>query len=205
MKKNSSNSGFLARFLKLNSSLMGGKNFFVKFMFIIIIGVFTINFGVSILFGITIFLFVGIASLAGDKDAERLAKKADKGIVSFAKYAISGDLGDSLSKSIVDTAVKAVKGKLDVELRDQHMSIADISLLKEYFKLLNIKNKKAIKLVKSDGGPKVLKNYRKTYGSVDKLSDSIAKEKAVKKAFRKKAKKARKAVKSATSWSTSPQ
>ena len=191
--KLASNAGYVSRFLKLVDSFFSGKGFFTKVgMLVVIIGLFLPNLAVSLVFFVLIFIFVAVVALMKEKDVERISKQSSKGVVAFGKYAISGDIGSSLAKSIGDTVVSAIGEKLAVELRLQKLTLSEIGALTKYFKLLKVKDKVALKFVKANGAKKTLAAYDQAHGSVMRLEGKIQKEKEAKAALKKAAKKAAK-------------
>lgn len=207
MKNNplASNAGFGSRFLVLMSAFFGGKGFFTKIGFVLVIIVLLVpNLLVTVVFSVLVLGFVAVIALTKDKDVEKVVKKSSKGVVPFAKYAINGDIGGSVARSVGDSFISATGGKLDVELRKQGLKLVDIGSLKKFFKLLKIKDKQALKLVKANDGSKVLSSYIKTYGTLLVFQRKLNKEKEAKKVLKNAAKARKMKVSKVTSWSATP-
>lgn len=191
--KLASNAGYVSRFLLLVEAFFSGKGFFTKVgMLVIILGLFIPNLAVSVVFFVLIFIFVAVVALMKEKDVNKITKQSSKGVVAFGKYAISGDIGSSLAKSIGDTVVSAIGEKLAIELRLQKLTLSEIGSLTKYFKLLKVKDKTALKFVQANGAKKTLTAYNQAHGSTMKLEGKIQKEKKDKAALKKAARKATK-------------
>lgn len=207
MKNNplASNAGYSSRFLVLISAFFGGKGLFTKIGFVLVIAFLLVpNLLVTTIFAVLVLVFVAVIALTKESEVEKVVKKSSKGVIPFAKYAINGDIGGSVAKSFGDTLVGAVGAKLDVELREQNLSLADIGTLKKFFKLLKIKDKRALKLVKTDGASKVLKSYLKQYGSLLVFQRKLSKEKEAKAALKKASKVVKAKVVNVSAWSATP-
>ena len=192
-KKLNSGANYWSKFLVLMSAFFSGKGVFTKIGFILVIlFLFIPNAAISAVFAVLVFIFVGILAIMNDKDVKKVAKTSNKGVVSFAKEAVGGDIGANIVKSVVDKGVSTFGGDLEVELREQKLNLAEMADITKFFNLLDLKKKAKLKLVKSSGAKLVLKGYYKDHGTPMKLEAQLKKEKDDKAALKKAARKAAK-------------
>lgn len=138
-------------------------------------------------------LFSTKYALGSEKGRKKSTNAIKGGSWDFMSYTLSGEADADIIQNQVANLAYQVGSKVGKALIDNtglsHYSRLDVL---EYFKLLKIKDKDAVKMVELNGND-ILKGLKDTHGSLKHLKAKIAQDKLDKKAAKKAAKAAKKA------------